>query len=66
MQFDANGGNTARGLYQYWTVSKPWDDRKVRYFFGDERCVPLYHEDSNYSMVRQTLFFKGIPKGLRS
>jgi len=57
------GGNTARGLYQYWAVSKPWDHREVRYFLGDERCVPPYHEDSNYGMVRQTLFPTGIPKG---
>ena len=28
----------------------------VRFFFGDERCVPPDHPDSNYGMTRRTLF----------
>ena len=31
-----------------WTV--------IRFFFGDERCVPPDHPDSNYRMTRETLF----------
>ena len=30
--------------------------------FGDELCVPPAHQDSNYRMVRKTLFPSGIPK----
>jgi len=30
--------------------------------FGDELCVPPDHQDSNYRMVRKTLFPSGIPK----
>jgi 6-phosphogluconolactonase len=29
---------------------------RVRFFFGDERCVPPEHADSNYRMTRETLF----------
>jgi 6-phosphogluconolactonase len=35
----------------------------VRFFFGDERCVPPDHPDSNYRMVQQALFAPlGIPE----
>lgn len=34
----------------------------VRFFFGDERCVPPDHPDSNYGMARKNLFDPlGIP-----
>jgi len=56
------GGKTAKQLYQHWAVTKPWDNRNVRYYFGDERCVPPDHEDSNYGMVVMTLFSNGISK----
>ena len=56
------GGNTAKQPYQHWAVTKPWDHRNVRYYFGDERCVPPDNEDSNYGMVVMTLFSNGISK----
>ena len=59
------GGNTAKQLYQHWTVSKPWNHSKIIYYFGDERCVPPDHQDSNYGMVKRSLFPKGIPKGCK-
>jgi len=31
-----------------------WGD--VRFYFGDERCVPPDHPDSNYGMARRNLF----------
>jgi 6-phosphogluconolactonase len=31
----------------------------VHFFFGDERCVPPDHPDSNYRMVRETLLSRG-------
>ena len=56
------GGNTAKQLYQHWVVSQPWHHRKIKYYFGDERCVPPEHPDSNSGMVRQALFPEGIMK----
>ena len=50
---------TAKQLYQHWANINPWDHRKIKYYFGDERCVPKVHQDSNYCMVKQNLFPKG-------
>jgi 6-phosphogluconolactonase len=52
------GGNTPRQLYALLArppfVSK-LDWARVEFFWGDERCVPPDHPDSNYRMVRETL-----------
>lgn len=53
------GGETPRGLYQALSrLGKEgfpgWD--RVRFYFGDERSVPPEHQDSNYRMVRESLF----------
>ena len=32
-------------------------------YFGDERCVPSDHAESNYVMAIQTLFPHGVPAG---
>lgn len=52
------GGKTPRSLYQLLSSEKycrkiSW--HKVHLFWGDERCVPANHHDSNYRMVRETL-----------
>jgi 6-phosphogluconolactonase len=52
------GGNTPRELYlllarDEWRHQVPW--AKTHIFFGDERCVPPDHPDSNYGMARKTL-----------
>lgn len=52
------GGSTPQPLYRLLTQtpyreSVPWD--KTYFVFGDERCVPPDHEESNYRMVRETL-----------
>jgi len=40
----------------------PWS--KVQFTFGDERCVPPDHEDSNYRLAHQSLFAPaGVPEG---
>ena len=53
-----SGGSTPRQLYAL-LASAPFvsqiDWSKVHFFWGDERCVPPDHEDSNYRMVRQAL-----------
>ncbi len=56
-----SGGNTPRALHNV-LATEPyagqivWD--KVFIFFGDERCVPPDHADSNYKMAQDTLLSK--------
>jgi 6-phosphogluconolactonase len=59
------GGSTPRAMNALLAASPrrshvPWD--RVRFFFGDERCVPPDDPESNYRMTRETLFDPlGIP-----
>ena len=53
-----SGGSTPRRLYRLLATSPiadamAWDRWHI--FWGDERCVPPDHEDSNYRMARETL-----------
>src|SRR5437868_4257423 len=51
-----SGGNTPRPVYaQLARVGHdfPWD--KILITFGDERCVPPDHEQSNYRMAQESL-----------
>lgn len=49
-----SGGSTPRRTHELLAaVELPWD--KVHVFFGDERCVPPEHEDSNWRMAQETL-----------
>ena len=51
------GGSTPRALYERLAQSDlPWSSMDV--FFGDERCVPPDHPDSNYRMAREALLSK--------
>jgi len=52
------GGSTPRRLYSLlsspdYAEQVPWD--RTHLLFGDERCVPLDHPQSNYRMVRESL-----------
>ncbi|GAB4505315.1 MAG: 6-phosphogluconolactonase [Anaerolineales bacterium] len=52
------GGSTPRGLYA--RLAQPdyasrLDWEAVHLFWGDERCVPPDHPDSNYRMARESL-----------
>jgi len=52
-----SGGNTPRPVYA--EIARlmrdfPWERSVIT--FGDERCVPPDHEQSNYRMARETLF----------
>lgn len=52
-----SGGNTPRSVYAEIVRRArdfPWE--RVVITFGDERCVPPDHEQSNYRMARETLF----------
>lgn len=52
------GGSTPRAMYRL-LASPTWRDRiewsRVEIWFGDERCVPPDHPDSNYRMAREAL-----------
>ncbi len=55
------GGKTPRRVYELLATEKfsnrvDWD--RVFLFFGDERCVPPVHPDSNYAMAHDALISK--------
>lgn len=50
------GGSTPRRLYSLVAArASELDWSRVHLFFGDERCVPPHHQESNYRMARETL-----------
>jgi 6-phosphogluconolactonase len=52
-----SGGNTPRPIYTEFgrlAHDLPWE--RVRFTFGDERCVPPDDAPSNYRMARESLF----------
>ncbi|MGH9932444.1 MAG: 6-phosphogluconolactonase [Pyrinomonadaceae bacterium] len=55
------GGNTPRRVYELLATERfknriGWS--QVHFFFGDERCVPPNHPDSNYAMAYESLISK--------
>jgi len=56
-----SGGSTPRAVYAL-LASPEFRDRidwpRVHLFWGDERCVPPDHPDSNFRMVREALLAK--------
>lgn len=52
-----SGGDTARRCYERLAddAGSQIDWWKVDAYWGDERCVPLDHPDSNYHLVREAL-----------
>ncbi|EMN24146.1 6-phosphogluconolactonase [Leptospira kirschneri] len=49
------GGDTAKLLYsELKSLKTDWS--KWFFYFGDERCVPESHADSNYLMAKKNLF----------
>jgi len=53
-----SGGSTPRAVYTLLgskAFAPQIDWAKVHIFWGDERCVPPDHSDSNYCMARETL-----------
>jgi 6-phosphogluconolactonase len=53
-----SGGRTPRAAYQLLAgeLRDEVDWRRVVFYFGDERCVPPDHPDSNYRMAKEVLF----------
>jgi 6-phosphogluconolactonase len=60
-----SGGNTPRAVHAQMVAlgqDLPWNH--VQITFGDERCVPPEHADSNYRMAKESLFdHVAIPAG---
>jgi 6-phosphogluconolactonase len=63
------GGVTPRLLYRKLAIASyasqiPWS--RVELFWGDERCVPWDHPDSNFRMARETLLSSSLvaPRGI--
>ncbi len=60
------GGQTPRATYgllthEPYTTELPWE--QCYFFFGDERCVPPTHPDSNFNMAEKSLLSKAnIPR----
>jgi 6-phosphogluconolactonase len=60
------GGSTPKSLYTLIAdrvdkgQARGIDWARVHLFFGDERCVPPDHPDSNYRMMKQTLLVHGL------
>ena len=53
-----SGGSTPRQLYALLasqSIATQIDWSRVEFFWGDERCVPPDHPDSNYRMAREAL-----------
>ena len=61
-----SGGSTPNPFYELLATEHYRDAidwRRVHVFFGDERCVPHDHEDSNYRMADEAMIAKvPIPK----
>ena len=53
-----SGGSTPKAIYKYLAANYKdkivWN--KIKFFWGDERCVPADHPDSNYLMTKANLF----------
>ena len=49
-----SGGSTPRLLYEQ-LVTSPIEWQHVHIFWGDERCVPPDHPDSNYGLAQRRL-----------
>lgn len=54
-----SGGSSPQMLYRL-LATEPYSERadwsRVHFFFGDERCVPPDHPESNFRKARQNLF----------
>jgi 6-phosphogluconolactonase len=56
-----SGGSTPKAMFSIlagepFLDTVPWSS--IYFFWGDERCVPPDHPDSNYRMTRETLLSK--------
>ena len=58
------GGRSAARLYKTWCDLPSFQQMTgLSFYFGDERCVPPDHAESNYGLVMRTLFPHGVQTG---
>lgn len=50
-----SGGSTPRGAYSHLAGAQALEWGKALVFWGDERCVPPEHPQSNYRLARESL-----------
>jgi 6-phosphogluconolactonase len=51
-----SGGSTPKALFNYWSAHHNLLDwNRLRFFWGDERCVPPDDEESNFGMTKKLL-----------
>ncbi len=52
-----SGGNTPRPVYaEFARIGRDLTWEQVHFTFGDERCLPPDHEESNFRMANESLF----------
>jgi len=55
-----SGGSTPKSVFKY--LAENYKDKinwnKIKFFWGDERCVPSDHPGSNFLMTKKSLFDK--------
>jgi 6-phosphogluconolactonase len=53
-----SGGSTPKLLFRLWASddAPAIDWTRIHFFWGDERCVPPDHSDSNYGVVKELFF----------
>lgn len=53
-----SGGSTPKSLFDYWAKhhKNDIDWSNIKFFWGDERCVPPTHDESSYKMTKEHLF----------
>ena len=53
-----SGGSTPGSLFDYWSnlPEGEIDWSKIKFFWGDERCVPPEDDESNFKMTKERLF----------
>lgn len=59
-----SGGSTPKRLFDHWAKLPHGtiDWSKIKFFWGDERCVPPTDEESNYKITKEHLFdFVPVP-----
>jgi 6-phosphogluconolactonase len=51
------GGNSTKLIYDHWKANPIKNFSRLRFYFGDERCVEPEHTESNYGLAKRTFFF---------
>lgn len=65
VSFMLTGGRSVEPVYRNLNARSEIKNHPINFYFGDERCLPLDHEDSNFQAVSRTLFAGGVPANCR-